>query len=66
MKFIYILLFCLAIAACGGNAKPCKSKKCKDFKTQQEAQKAYDSDKDCYKNLDKDNDGVACEDLPKE
>jgi hypothetical protein len=64
MKVIYILILSIGLAACGGSSKPCKSKKCKDFKTQQEAQETFESDKDCYKNLDKDNDGIACEDLP--
>ena len=56
----------LSLSACGGCSKPCVKKKCKDFKTQKEAQAAYDSDKNCYKNLDRDGDGKPCEDLPKE
>lgn len=66
MKLLTVIILAIGLVACGGGSEPCKSKKCKDFKTQEEAQKTYESDKDCYKNLDKDNDGVACENLPKE
>jgi len=66
MKLLAIFILAIGLAACGGSSDPCKSKKCKDFKTQKEAQETYDSDKNCYKNLDKDGDGVACENLPKE
>lgn len=65
MKKILIIAASIALlASCGGS--PCEKKNCNDFKTQEEAQDVYESDKDCYKNLDKDNDGVACESLPKE
>ena len=64
MKHLLILLFAVGILSCGGS--PCEKKKCNDFKTQEEAQKTFDSDKDCYKNLDKDNDGEACESLKSE
>lgn len=43
----------------------CPTKTCGDFKTQQQAQATYDSNRNCYKNLDADKDGIACEDLPK-
>jgi hypothetical protein len=66
MKKLIIIAFCaISLASCTCGSSPCEKKNCDDFKTQKEAQKAYDSDKDCYKNLDKDNDGVACESLPK-
>jgi hypothetical protein len=64
MKKTLFILLITALVACGKS--PCEKKNCKDFKTQKEAQKTYESDKDCYKNLDKDNDGTACEDLPTE
>ena len=63
MKRLLIVIFIAGFWACGGS--PCEKKKCSDFKTQKEAQEVYESDKDCYKNLDKDNDGKACESLPK-
>lgn len=43
------------------NKKGCPTKNCSDFSTQSQAQSTYDSDKECYKNLDADNDGTACE-----
>ncbi len=61
-KCVLVFMLSIFIFACGST--PCESKKCKDFKTQNEAQEAYDSDPDCYQNLDRDNDGVACESLP--
>lgn len=63
-KLIVLSALAAILASCGGS--PCEKKNCKDFKTQEEAQKVYESDKDCYKNLDKDGDGKACESLPKE
>ncbi|MDA6072301.1 excalibur calcium-binding domain-containing protein [Flavobacterium sp. AC] len=43
----------------------CPTKTCGDFKTQAQAQATYDSNRSCYKNLDADKDGIACENLPK-
>lgn len=43
----------------------CPTKTCADFKTQLQAQATYDSNRSCYKNLDADKDGIACENLPK-
>ncbi|OQX98109.1 MAG: hypothetical protein B6I20_11495 [Bacteroidetes bacterium 4572_117] len=63
MKYLIISVFAFGLAACGS---PCEKKNCNDFKTQKEAQEMYDSDKDCYKNLDRDKDGKACESLPDE
>ncbi len=64
MKHFLVLIFAIILASCGGS--PCEKKTCKDFKTQDEAQKTYESDKKCYKNLDKDKDGKACESLKSE
>lgn len=64
---LILLLFATAFVlnACSCGSSKCEKKTCKDFKTQQEAQAVYDSDKKCYSNLDRDNDGVACEELSK-
>ncbi len=62
MKKLLIIATVLIFASCGSS--PCEKKGCKDFETQEEAQEMYESDKDCYKNLDKDGDGKACESLP--
>ncbi len=43
----------------------CPTKTCGDFSSQSAAQSAYNSNKSCYKNLDSDGDGIACENLPK-
>ena len=39
----------------------CKDKNCSDYSTQAEAQAAFESDRECYGDLDHDNDGIACE-----
>ena len=41
----------------------CPTKTCGDFSSQSAAQSAYNSNKTCYKNLDSDGDGKACENL---
>jgi len=41
----------------------CPTKTCKDFATQVQAQAAYNSNPKCYKNLDGDGNGKACESL---
>lgn len=63
-KFAFIFMASLLLTGCTCGSKPCKEKKCKDFKTQKAAQKAFDKDPDCYENLDRDGDGIACESLP--
>lgn len=39
----------------------CSKKKCADFSSQNEAQDVFNSDSYCHSNLDRDNDGIACE-----
>jgi hypothetical protein len=41
----------------------CPDATCANYVTQQEAQDAYDADKECTGELDTDNDGIACEHL---
>jgi hypothetical protein len=62
---LFTILFALFLTSCTCGSSPCEKKDCNDFKTQEEAQAAFDSDPKCYKNLDRDGDGVACESLPK-
>lgn len=58
------ILLLLTLVACSDNdSAPCPKKTCSDFTTQAQAQAAYDQNRDCLKNLDADNDGVACENL---
>lgn len=46
-----------------GSGSNCPTKTCGDFTTRAQAQAAYNSNKNCYKNLDADGDGIACENL---
>ncbi|WP_115888788.1 excalibur calcium-binding domain-containing protein [Flavobacterium cutihirudinis] len=70
-KKITTLLFSLiAIIACAISCSDsaetksdCPTKTCGDFASQAQAQATYNSDKNCYKNLDSDGDGKACESL---
>ena len=48
-----------------GSNSNCPTKTCADFATQSQAQAAYNSNKTCYKSLDGDSNGKACESLPK-
>jgi hypothetical protein len=52
------------ISGSTGNSN-CPTKTCGDFKTQSQAQAAFESNRSCYKNLDGDGNGLACESLPK-
>jgi len=63
MKTIFTLLLGVILLSCD-KEDPCPDKNCSDFNTQAEAQSVYDSNRDCYKDLDADNDGKACESLP--
>lgn len=70
MNKIKFGLICIALifftSQCSeeGYDSPCIDKKCSDFSTQAEAQAAYNSNPECYDDLDGDNDGVPCEGLP--
>lgn len=46
-----------------GSNSSCPTKTCDDFKSQADAQKTFVSNKKCYKNLDGDGNGKACEHL---
>lgn len=73
--FIAILLLRLAISCsessdsgektsnAGNSGSTCPTKTCGDFSSRAAAQATYDSNKSCYKNLDSDSDGIACENL---
>jgi Excalibur calcium-binding domain len=41
----------------------CPAKNCSDFSTQASAQSVFNSNRSCYKSLDSDGDGTACENL---
>jgi len=65
MKKLFLFAFLLSmIVGCKCGTSKCQSKKCADFENRREAQEAFDNDKKCYKNLDRDGDGKVCESLP--
>lgn len=62
--FIAIVLLRLAISCSeSSDSTDCPTKTCGDFSSHSAAQSTYDSNKSCYKNLDSDGDGIACENL---
>lgn len=50
-------------ASNSGSSSNCPTKTCADFTSQAQAQATYDSNRNCYKNLDGDGNGKACESL---
>jgi len=48
-----------------GSNSNCPTKTCGNFTSQAQAQATFNSNKSCYKNLDADGDGIACENLSK-
>ncbi|OXA91285.1 calcium-binding protein [Flavobacterium hercynium] len=63
LVIVMALTFGLAISC--SESSDCPTKTCGSFSTQAQAQSTYDSDRSCYKNLDSDGDGIACENLQK-
>jgi hypothetical protein len=59
---IFIVIFCML--SCEETDSGCESKKCSDFNTQPEAQLFFNDNPNCYRNLDKDDDDIPCENLP--
>ena len=65
MHPIVIAFFLVGFSECGGSGTtPCPDTDCADYTTQQQAQEAFDADPGCRGDLDADNDGIACEQLP--
>lgn len=60
-----LIISCSETSETKSPAADCPTKTCGDFSSQAQAQSAYVSDKKCYKNLDADSDGIACENLSK-
>jgi len=56
----------MLMLACGSppDTTPCPTGNCANYKTQEQAQAAFDADKSCLDELDDDHDGKACEHLP--
>ena len=59
---IMLILMPFIFLSCTDDSE-CGSKMCSDFTSQSEAQSVFDSDRDCYQNLDADRDNIACENL---
>ncbi len=59
-KYYHIVLVVILLSSCGGGAG--EKKNCEDFSTQPAAQSYFNSNN--ASNLDRDNDGIACEHLP--
>lgn len=63
--FCLISMILFLLASCSeDSSESCPTKTCSDFTSQSQAQSTYDSNRECYKNLDGDGDGRACESLP--
>lgn len=59
---LVFLITGLGFSSCGPQkSTPCPDSNCEDYKTQQEAQDAFEADPDCRGDLDADNDRIACE-----
>ena len=62
---VFVTIFFLAVTfACAESGDECESRKCSDFQTQSDAQDFYNVNPECYRNLDSDDDGIPCENLP--
>ncbi|MEO8533224.1 MAG: excalibur calcium-binding domain-containing protein, partial [Flavobacterium sp.] len=63
LLFSALLFLGLAISCSDSSSETtdCPTKTCGDFSSQSAAQSTYNSNKSCYKNLDADGDGIACE-----
>lgn len=55
-----IIIVTLLIAMSCEDSSDCDSN-CSDFSSQAAAQAAFDANRSCLSNLDRDNDGIACE-----
>jgi hypothetical protein len=72
LLFLALLLLALPVS-CSDSSETietktqsnCPTKTCGDFTSQAQAQSTFESNKSCYKNLDADGDGKACETLSK-
>jgi hypothetical protein len=60
-SLLAFLTFTISCSDSSDSGSDCPTKTCGDFATHAEAQAAFNSNKSCYKNLDADGDGIACE-----
>jgi len=59
-----LVVFLALVVSCTDSTEECESRRCSDFQTQSEAQLEFDLNPECYRDLDSDNDGIPCENLP--
>lgn len=62
--FAMATLAIMTVVGCDPDAG-CPSKKCSDYSSQIQAQQEFNENPSCLENLDSDNDGIPCENLPK-
>ncbi|MEC3965249.1 excalibur calcium-binding domain-containing protein [Flagellimonas halotolerans] len=60
LMMIFIILL-VSVSCTSDSESPCAKRNCSDFSSQEEAQSTFETNKTCYSNLDRDNDGIACE-----
>lgn len=60
LAVLFVILL-IAISCTNDGESSCDKKNCSDFSSLEEAQSIFESDRECYSNLDRDNDGIACE-----
>jgi hypothetical protein len=63
LSLLAIIAFVISCSDSGDTKSDCPTKTCGDFTSQAQAQATYNSNRTCYKNLDSDGDGKACETL---
>ncbi|MBW8241880.1 MAG: excalibur calcium-binding domain-containing protein [Allomuricauda sp.] len=56
-----ILIASISISCTNESNTPCVKKNCFDFSSRAEAQSTFETNRSCYANLDRDKDGIACE-----
>lgn len=54
-------IFTAGISCINESNSPFVKENCFDFSSRAEAQSTFETNRNCYANLDKDNDGIACE-----
>lgn len=58
---LLLVVLTVAMSCTTESESPCTKKNCSDFSSQDEAQSVFEGNRSCYANLDRDNDGIACE-----
>lgn len=59
--FIMFFMLCFFVGCTKGGAVDCKDTNCANYTSQSAAQAAFNADPECRNDLDRDKDGIACE-----